>query len=112
MRRYRIADFLTDDMKRAACSAVYLQAEAWSRPRTEDGSCPLGVALRSQGFEGALAPDAGGFTRAMTRADPSVRGDKRKRVYDAARSFIAAWDDTNIPPSELPVAIGLTGGDS
>lgn len=100
--KYAIADFLTDDEKRAACDAVYAPTghDRWPTPRTRNGCCPLGVAIgASTGcVEGAPRP---------TAIAVALLGFGRAGASFAAGTFTSSWDAGRIPPADLPIAFGL-----
>jgi hypothetical protein len=114
MKRYGIADYLTDEQKRAAAQAVYDNLGERGQWITWDCKCPLGVALADRDvIADQSAPDAESVALCVVRErDDGWPGDARTialrhAVEAAAAEFINDWDKRRIPPKQLARALGL-----
>jgi hypothetical protein len=98
MNRYAIADYLSEEQRRAAVEAEYVRRNGFWETRHRE--CPLGVAVPACGFgipvgrevAGALAPG---------------NAELRRRIERAADAFIGDWDNGAIAPEWLAVALGV-----
>lgn len=106
MKRYAIAGYLTEAERLAACAAEYTSRESsdlYPTPVTEDGCCPLGVALRVNDPGASRTPPSGIVAASINR-----RCDVAIPILQlAAKDFMADWDTGGIPPADLPIALGL-----
>lgn len=114
-KRYKIADFLTDEQKRKACAEEYVHPKGRA-PRTTSGNCPLGVAFPAlpRCPTGGMVADAivGNMVAdAIPGGEPNPFGVLTSTpgsvVREIAWEFIDAWDLEKIPVEDLPVALGL-----
>ena len=97
---YKIWEYFTEEQREAACRAGYAaRAEAAGAPRTDDGECPLAVAL-GQGFEPS------GYTVASQLLERGIiKKANFRHVYYWAYQFISAWDKGDLL-TRLHKAIG------
>lgn len=93
-RTYAIAEFLTEEQKARALSCTYERHREGRlpRPRTENHSCPLGMALYGIG-----CPTAWQVRQAIAPDSTAVE-------YQAVE-FINDWDDGKI--ADLAGALGV-----
>ncbi len=113
IKRYAIADYLSDVAKRAACSSEYALRSPWSKRRRTDTDtrCPLGRALFVDTGYDLYQPSPLSVAHVLS-STAKVAVDYRD-AERAAGEFIADWDAGRIRPSDLPAALGLaTGGDA
>jgi hypothetical protein len=100
-KRYKIANYLTEDQRNRACSVPYMLNPRGERV-TDDGYCPLGMALQGSGFFTPLASRVGSILM------PNSQGSKAfDKLVRAAAEFTHDWDDNYICSEDLPVAFGL-----
>lgn len=111
--RYAIADWLTDEQKQRAIHAAYGHHHHYRVPTTEDGYCPLGLAIPETGSEAPSAERVAleiyhdAAYRAGIREDSPEYDGFHDRVLDGAEQFINDWDAGLIPPDQLAIALGV-----
>lgn len=104
---YAIAQYLTDEQKAAALAVTYRPLTKGKGrnplPRSKDGCCPLGVALRATDpmFHGV--PTAGNVACQLTGIEYAEWVGYPE--YVAAQRFIDDWDAGMI--SDLAEALGV-----
>lgn len=97
---YKIAEYLTDEAKRAAAKAEYTRLDGDYR-RTDDWQCPLGVALETMGVP-APAVESRWSTPGYDEVASALDNPD---IEDAAQEFIDDWDENVI--DDLAAALGL-----
>ena len=116
MRRYAIARYLTPEQRERAAAATYVRRKIpnacrwnledhWARgdtvaaARTENGSCPLGVALH---------PDQAGECPEPREVESelAITGENNA-IWEAACRFIHDIDCGKIAPEDVPAALGV-----
>lgn len=113
-RTYAISRYLSPQSRRAAVRATYDCLEGGSlrvmRRRTEDGYCPLGIAVRAETGEVEQAPTSDRVAFALIEHGAT----NLRQIERAASTFIVAWDEGRIKDTDLPKALGVTpeGGDA
>lgn len=104
MRRYAIADYLTDEQKRRACAGRYRARPRNRRLRDSRGCCPLGRALDEVG----CAPVPSRVASAIIAPRPITEDwDTWTDIADAASEFIWAWETGALTPGGLAEALGV-----
>ena len=99
---YAIAKYFTVTERRAAVRAGYT-SRTLSGPRTEDGFCPLGVALRRHDpFVQTWAP---GESSVAISLGVEFEDPQFVPICKAARRFIKDWDNQRI--RNLATALGV-----
>lgn len=108
--KYRIADYMTPEQKALAMSVEYnvplSQNEGNHTFCDAEGYCPMGRAISGDAWTGPM-PTPGKITRVLTgneNYDPNS-----DPVYEAALSFVSAWDRGRI--TDLAEALGVDKGD-
>lgn len=101
MTEYLFAKSLPREARVAAATAEY----GWIhiRRRTEDGCCPLGVALRAAGFA-----DAPAFPDSRCVAILVQGSDAWTPFRRSVSRFICDWDAGDLREDGLPAALGVS----